>query len=111
MEKVQYNDDSRRLLALRASSSLFHSAFSLTYGDRLSERSALRCFCRAHLHVQGATLALLRDPSRLLGLLNANDVLHVGLHVYHAKRRADIAWPHGRGLAACFRTMGETHVT
>jgi hypothetical protein len=63
------------------------------------------------LHVQGATLALLRDPSRLLGLLNANDVLHVGLHVYHAKRRADIAWPHGRGLAACFRTMGETHVT
>jgi hypothetical protein len=51
--------------------------------------------------MQYATLALLRGLSRLAALLNANHVLHVGLHICHAKPRADIAWPHGRGLAAC----------
>lgn len=40
-------------------------------------------------------------PSRLTALHNANCVLHVGLHVFHAKLRADVAWPLGRGIAAC----------
>jgi hypothetical protein len=51
--------------------------------------------------MQCATLALLRGPSRLAALLNVNALLHVGLNIYHAKQRADIAWLHGRGLAAC----------
>jgi hypothetical protein len=76
------------------------SAPSLTDGDRISERIALQCLCRAHLHMQCATLALLHGPSRLATSPNANDLLHAGLHICHAKRRADIAWPHGRGLAA-----------
>jgi hypothetical protein len=58
-----------------------------------------------HLHTQRAIPALLRGPSRLAALLNANHVLHVGLHVHHAKSRADIVWPHGRGLAACLRKV------
>jgi hypothetical protein len=67
------------------------SALSLTDGDRISERSALQCLCRAHLHMQYAALALLRGLSHLAALLNANDVMHVGLHIYHAKSTADIA--------------------
>ena len=51
--------------------------------------------------MQRATLALLRGPSRLAALLNANHGLHVGLHAFHAKGKRDIAWPHGRGLVAC----------
>jgi hypothetical protein len=55
--------------------------------------------------MQYATIALMRGPSRLAVPLNGNDVLHAGLHVCHAKPRADTAWPHGRGLAACLRAM------
>jgi hypothetical protein len=51
--------------------------------------------------MQYATIALMRGPSRLAVPLNGNDVLHAGLHVCHAKPRADTAWPHGRGLAVC----------
>jgi hypothetical protein len=41
--------------------------------------------------MQYAALALLRGLSHLAALLNANDVMHVGLHIYHAKSTADIA--------------------
>ena len=95
-----YND-LRRLLASTASSLLFHfSALLMAIGHQ-REVSALQCLCRAHLHMQCAILALLYGLYRFAAFLNANHVLHVGLHAFHAKGRGDIAWPHGRGLVAC----------
>jgi hypothetical protein len=71
------------------------------------EVSALQCLCRARLHMQCAILALLYGLYRLAALLNANHVLHVGLHIYHAKQKVDVVWPHGGGLAACLCAMGQ----
>jgi hypothetical protein len=96
----------RRLLASTVSSTLFQlSALSATIGRwRVVSYNAIvghTCIC----NVKCLTTALLRGPPRLAVLLNGISVLHVGLHICHAKPRADTAWPHGRGLAACLRAM------